>query len=162
MHTYIHTYIPEQISGQTSGHSYYPDSDSSSGSGSYIDILICYFLSIFPRNSILSYPSLSYPLLSYPILLSPISPCCLSFWFDLFLLPYFTFPHLFHFLFLFFCSVLMTSLINQVLMIVVTYSWVAPLLMPMGSLFFCHSYLMYKYQLLYVYINKDQSGGFMW
>ena len=50
----------------------------------------------------------------------------------------------------------------QVLMIVVTYSWVAPLMMPMGSLFFCHSYLMYKYQLLYVYINKDQSGGFMW
>lgn len=47
-------------------------------------------------------------------------------------------------------------------MIVVTYSWVAPLLMPMGSLFFCHSYLMYKYQLLYVYINKDQSGGYMW
>ena len=113
-------------------------------------------------SPILSYPILLSPILSYPILLSPISPCCLSFWFDLFLLPYFTFPHLFHFLFLFFSSVLMTSLINQVLMIVVTYSWVAPLLMPMGSLFFCHSYLMYKYQLLYVYINKDQSGGFMW
>jgi Calcium-dependent channel, 7TM region, putative phosphate len=47
-------------------------------------------------------------------------------------------------------------------MIIATYSWVSPLLMPMGALFYSFSYLMYKYQLLYVYINKDQSGGFMW
>ena len=50
----------------------------------------------------------------------------------------------------------------QVLMILVTYSWVAPLLMPMGALYYSFSSLMYKYQLLYVYVNKDQSGGFMW
>jgi calcium permeable stress-gated cation channel len=50
----------------------------------------------------------------------------------------------------------------MVLMIMVTYSWVAPLLMPFGVLFFLFSYTMYKYQLLYVYINNDQSGGFMW
>lgn len=28
--------------------------------------------------------------------------------------------------------------------------------------FFAFLYLMYKYQLLYVYINNYQSGGYMW
>ena len=41
-------------------------------------------------------------------------------------------------------------------MVVVTYSWVAPLLMPFGVLFYAFAYVMYKYQLLYVYINTDQ------
>jgi len=48
-----------------------------------------------------------------------------------------------------------------VLMVVLTYSWVAPLLMPFGVLFYAFAYLMYKYQLLYVYINNDQSGGYV-
>ena len=50
----------------------------------------------------------------------------------------------------------------MVLMIVMTYSTIAPLLPPFGVLFFIFAYVMYKYQLLYVYINDYQSGGFMW
>lgn len=50
----------------------------------------------------------------------------------------------------------------MVLMIQVTYGCIAPLLMPLCCLFFIFSYAMYKYQLLYVYINDYQSGGFMW
>lgn len=50
----------------------------------------------------------------------------------------------------------------MVLMIQVTYACIAPLLMPVCSLFFAFAYTMYKYQLLYVYINDYQSGGFMW
>ena len=50
----------------------------------------------------------------------------------------------------------------MVLMIMVTYSTIAPLLPPFGVLFFIFAYVMYKYQLLYVYINDYQSGGFMW
>ena len=34
--------------------------------------------------------------------------------------------------------------------------------MPLCATFFALAYLMYKYQLLYVYINSYQSGGFMW
>ncbi len=34
--------------------------------------------------------------------------------------------------------------------------------MPLCLGFFGFSYIMYKYQLLYVYINEYQSGGFMW
>ena len=34
--------------------------------------------------------------------------------------------------------------------------------MPICALYFGLAYLMYKYQLLYVYINSYQSGGFMW
>jgi hypothetical protein len=34
--------------------------------------------------------------------------------------------------------------------------------MPFCTLFFFLAYMMYKYQLLYVYINESQSGGFMW
>jgi hypothetical protein len=33
---------------------------------------------------------------------------------------------------------------------------------PISIVFFMFSYLMYKYQLLYVYINDYQSGGYMW
>jgi hypothetical protein len=38
----------------------------------------------------------------------------------------------------------------------------APLLMPFGIIFFAFSYLMYKFQLLYTYVNTYQSGGDMW
>lgn len=44
----------------------------------------------------------------------------------------------------------------------VTYACIAPLLMPFGVVFFLVSYTMYKYQLLYVYVNDNQSLGFMW
>lgn len=50
----------------------------------------------------------------------------------------------------------------MVQMIMVSYACFAPLLMPFGALFFIVSYLMYKYQLLYVYVNDNQSLGFMW
>ena len=50
----------------------------------------------------------------------------------------------------------------MVLVIQVTYACISPFLMPLCALFFGFAYMMYKYQLLYVYINQDQSGGFMW
>lgn len=50
----------------------------------------------------------------------------------------------------------------MVLMIMVTYSCIAPFLMPFCTLFFAFAYVMYKYQLLYVYINDYQSAGYMW
>jgi hypothetical protein len=34
--------------------------------------------------------------------------------------------------------------------------------MPFCTLYFSLAFIMYKYQLLYVYINEYQSGGFMW
>jgi lysine-specific demethylase 3 len=34
--------------------------------------------------------------------------------------------------------------------------------MPFCAVFWACAYLMYKYQLLYVYINDYQSGGDMW
>lgn len=50
----------------------------------------------------------------------------------------------------------------MVLMIMVTYCCITPLLMPFCAIFFAGAYVMYKYQLLYVYINEYQSGGYMW
>lgn len=50
----------------------------------------------------------------------------------------------------------------MVLMIMLTYCCIAPLLMPFCMIFFAFAYAMYKYQLLYVYINDYQSGGYMW
>jgi hypothetical protein len=50
----------------------------------------------------------------------------------------------------------------MVTMIMCIYACIAPLLMPLCALFFVFAYLMYKYQLLYVYINEYQSGGEMW
>ena len=50
----------------------------------------------------------------------------------------------------------------MVLMIMLVYSCITPLLMPLGAVFFAFVYVMYKYQLLYVYINEYQSGGYMW
>lgn len=50
----------------------------------------------------------------------------------------------------------------MVLMIMITYACISPLLSPLCVVFFAMAYIMYKYQLLYVYINEYQSGGFMW
>lgn len=52
--------------------------------------------------------------------------------------------------------------IMMVMMIVITYATFSPFLMPIGAVFFGFCYLMYKYQLLYTYINDYQSGGFDW
>lgn len=49
----------------------------------------------------------------------------------------------------------------MVLMIITTYSTIAPLLMPFGMMYYLGVYCMYKYQILYVYINAYQSGGYM-
>lgn len=50
----------------------------------------------------------------------------------------------------------------MVLMIMVTYCCIVPLIMPIITLYFCLAYCNYKYQLLYVYVNTYQAGGFMW
>jgi hypothetical protein len=52
--------------------------------------------------------------------------------------------------------------IIMVLMILFTYSCIAPFIAPLAAAYFGLVYIMYKYQLLYVYINRYQSGGFMW
>ena len=49
-----------------------------------------------------------------------------------------------------------------VMIITATYSCIAPCLMPISVVYYGFTYLMYKYQLLYVYVNKYQSGGHMW
>ncbi len=49
----------------------------------------------------------------------------------------------------------------MVFMIMSTYACIAPLLMPFCLFFFLVSYLMYKFQILYVYNNDYQSGGYM-
>ena len=50
----------------------------------------------------------------------------------------------------------------MVLMILTTYMCIAPLLSPCAVAYFASAYVMYKYQMLYVYINEYQSGGKMW
>ena len=50
----------------------------------------------------------------------------------------------------------------MVLMIVTTYSCIAPLITPLGVIFYAFAYVVYKYQLLFVFINHYQAGGFMW
>jgi hypothetical protein len=52
--------------------------------------------------------------------------------------------------------------ILMVVMIMVTFSCLAPFISPLCIAFFGYAYLMYKYQLLYVYINSYQAGGYMW
>ena len=49
-----------------------------------------------------------------------------------------------------------------VMMITTTYSCIAPFIMPISAVYFGFVYLMYRYQLMYVYVNKYQSGGDMW
>ena len=53
---------------------------------------------------------------------------------------------------------------NQVfvMMIMMAYSCIAPLLVPFCLFFYGFSYMMYKYQLLYVWVNRYQSGGALW
>jgi hypothetical protein len=46
-------------------------------------------------------------------------------------------------------------------MIMLTYSVISPVLMPFGIVFFLFTYAMYKYQLLWCYVNEFQSGGHM-
>ncbi len=48
----------------------------------------------------------------------------------------------------------------MVLMVMVTYAVITPLLLPFCAMFFAAAYIMYKYQLLYVYINDYQSGKY--
>lgn len=50
----------------------------------------------------------------------------------------------------------------MVLMIAITYACISPLLCPIALLYYSLVYLMYKYQLLYVYVNAYQAGGYMW
>ena len=50
----------------------------------------------------------------------------------------------------------------MVLMILTTYMCIAPLLSPCAVAYFASAYMTYKYQLLFVYVNKYQSGGKMW
>jgi hypothetical protein len=50
----------------------------------------------------------------------------------------------------------------MVLMIVTTYACIAPFISPLGVIFYTAVYFVYKYQLLFVFINHYQSGGFMW
>ena len=53
---------------------------------------------------------------------------------------------------------------NQVfvMMIMMAYSCIAPLLVPFCLIFYGFSYMMYKYQLLYIWVNRYQSGGALW
>lgn len=50
----------------------------------------------------------------------------------------------------------------MVLMILTIYMCIAPFLMPCAMMYFAFAYIMYKYQLLYVFVNDYQSGGNMW
>jgi hypothetical protein len=50
----------------------------------------------------------------------------------------------------------------MVLMILTIYMCIAPLLMPCAMMYFAFAYIMYKYQLLYVFVNDYQAGGSMW
>jgi hypothetical protein len=52
--------------------------------------------------------------------------------------------------------------ILMVMMILCTYACIAPFATPFAWLYYCFAYVMYRYQLLYVYVNPYQSGGFMW
>lgn len=49
-----------------------------------------------------------------------------------------------------------------VLLICFTYSVISPLVMPVGGIFFALAWLVYKYQVLYVYIGEFESGGSFW
>ena len=49
-----------------------------------------------------------------------------------------------------------------VFLITLCYAAVAPLIVPFGALIFCVGYVTFKYQLLYVYETKIESGGKWW
>jgi hypothetical protein len=52
--------------------------------------------------------------------------------------------------------------ILMVLIIVMTYGCISPFLVTFAMIFFVFAYISFKYQLLYVFINEFQTGGFMW
>jgi hypothetical protein len=60
------------------------------------------------------------------------------------------------------CRVLLNSPLLTYLLLSIVCLLSARSTQPFGVLFFIFAYLMYKYQLLYVYINNEQSGGYMW
>eukprot|EP00903_Cladosiphon_okamuranus_P018683 g17196.t2 len=49
-----------------------------------------------------------------------------------------------------------------VLVVCFVYAVISPFIMPAGALFFGLAYLVYKYQALYVYVPKYESGGVFW
>ncbi|CAM9652095.1 unnamed protein product [Discosporangium mesarthrocarpum] len=49
-----------------------------------------------------------------------------------------------------------------VLVICLVYAVISPFIMPVGALFFMVAYLVYKYQVLYVYMPQYESGGVFW
>ncbi|CAM9540737.1 unnamed protein product, partial [Choristocarpus tenellus] len=49
-----------------------------------------------------------------------------------------------------------------VLVVCLLYAVISPVIMPMGALFFAAAHIVYKYQMLYVYIPKYESGGVLW
>ncbi|CAN0039926.1 unnamed protein product [Ectocarpus sp. 4 AP-2014] len=49
-----------------------------------------------------------------------------------------------------------------VLVVCFVYAVISPFIMPAGALFFALAYLVYKYQALYVYVPKYESGGVFW
>jgi hypothetical protein len=50
----------------------------------------------------------------------------------------------------------------MILMIMSIYFSISPLIMPFCCFFFGISYWIYKYQLLFIFVNPYESGGFMW
>lgn len=50
----------------------------------------------------------------------------------------------------------------MIFMIIMIYSCIAPMVSVLAVVYFGFAYIMYKYQLLYVYVNEYQSGGQMW
>ena len=51
--------------------------------------------------------------------------------------------------------------ILMVVMILFIYSTIAPFVTLFALVYFIFAYILYKYQILYVYVNKYQSGGYM-
>ncbi|KAF9337380.1 hypothetical protein BG006_005007 [Podila minutissima] len=46
--------------------------------------------------------------------------------------------------------------------IILIYSTLRPLILPFGIIYFAVAYVVYKYQLLYVFFHPNESGGQMW
>ncbi|KAF7724943.1 hypothetical protein EC973_000524 [Apophysomyces ossiformis] len=49
-----------------------------------------------------------------------------------------------------------------VFVIVFEYSTISPIILPFGTLYFCITYVVYKYQLLYVYFRQYENSGALW
>ncbi|CAN0082613.1 unnamed protein product, partial [Hapterophycus canaliculatus] len=49
-----------------------------------------------------------------------------------------------------------------VLVVCFVYAVISPFIVPAGAIFFAFAYLVYKYQALYVYVPKYESGGVFW